>query len=209
MLLAAPVYGPRIATLYERLGVGRDASPEEIRSAYRGLARRLHPDRGGAGSETAMAAVNEAWRVLSDPGRRASYDASLRASVAPATRVSAASEVAEVDVAGEAEARSFWAVALPWILLLVVLGVIFLFTAYARGGGGDGPSSVPRAEVDGVIEPGSCIVLDGQARAVETPCRAPHLGVVGSIVDARAPCPPRSEGFYSQDGSVLVCITRD
>ena len=117
-----------------------------------------------------MAAVNEAWRVLSDPGRRASYDASLRASVAPATWVSAAPEVAEVDVAGEAEARSFWAVALPWILLLVVLGAIFLFTAYARGGGGDGPSSVPRAEVDGVIEPGSCIVLDGQARAVETPC---------------------------------------
>ena len=60
-----------------------------------------------------------------------------------------------------------------------------------------------------MIEPGSCIVLDGQARAVEAPCRAPHLGVVWSIVDARAPCPPRSEGFYSQDGSVLVCITRD
>ena len=54
------------------------ATPDEIRSAYRAAARRHHPDAAGAGSAEAMAALNEAYHVLSDPGRRALYDASLR-----------------------------------------------------------------------------------------------------------------------------------
>ncbi len=54
------------------------ASAEEIRAAYRALARRLHPDARGGRPSPEMAAVNEAWRVLSDPGRRAVYDAGLR-----------------------------------------------------------------------------------------------------------------------------------
>ena len=74
----------------------RGAAPDEIRAAYRRIARRVHPDRGSAGNEAAMAAVNEAWRVLSDPGRRAEYDASLRAR---------ASTVAAAPSAAPARAR--------------------------------------------------------------------------------------------------------
>ena len=70
--------------LYGALGVGRDASPEEIEEAYRRLAR--DPDRfadlddSGRMSLSALRAaqVRHAYDVLSDPVRRADYDASLR-----------------------------------------------------------------------------------------------------------------------------------
>jgi curved DNA-binding protein CbpA len=63
---------------YGRLGVTRTATHDEIRQAYRRLARRLHPDTHGGAVSAEMVAVNEAWRVLSDKGRRSAYDAKLR-----------------------------------------------------------------------------------------------------------------------------------
>lgn len=67
---------------YDELGVAPSASPAEIRAAYVALARRHHPDRMGAASDAdrrdaaaRMARVNAAWTVLSDPARRATYDA--------------------------------------------------------------------------------------------------------------------------------------
>ena len=67
------------ASLYERLGVARDADGPTLRAAYRRLARQLHPDVAGPRSTDGldMVQVNEAWRVLSDPGRRRAYDATL------------------------------------------------------------------------------------------------------------------------------------
>jgi hypothetical protein len=63
-------------THYDVLGVTPSADPAEIRRAYVGLARRLHPDAAG-GDPDAMVAVNEAWAVLGDPETRARYDAGL------------------------------------------------------------------------------------------------------------------------------------
>lgn len=57
---------------YTVLGVARTADRRTIQAAYRALARRSHPDFGGDGS--AMARINEAWRVLGDDARRAVYD---------------------------------------------------------------------------------------------------------------------------------------
>lgn len=74
---------PPSGTYYQLLGVAPTASAEEIRSAYRRLARALHPDTHGGTDDPAMASVNEAWHVLSDPARRASYDATLRRPVPP------------------------------------------------------------------------------------------------------------------------------
>jgi curved DNA-binding protein CbpA len=63
---------------YEVLQVHRQAGPDVIRAAYRALARKHHPDFGG--DVVQMVALNEAWRVLSDGARRATYDAELRQS---------------------------------------------------------------------------------------------------------------------------------
>lgn len=58
--------------LYETLGVKRDATPEQIKAAYRRAARKHHPDRGGDREE--MQRVNDAYAVLSDPDKRRQYD---------------------------------------------------------------------------------------------------------------------------------------
>lgn len=57
---------------YNTLGVSRDASPEEIKKAYRKLAIKHHPDRGG--DEEEFKKINEAYSVLSDPERKHAYD---------------------------------------------------------------------------------------------------------------------------------------
>jgi molecular chaperone DnaJ len=61
---------------YEVLGVTRDASPDDIKRAYRSLARRHHPDvsHDKAGAEHLFKEINEAYEVLSDPQKRAQYD---------------------------------------------------------------------------------------------------------------------------------------
>src|SRR5688500_12540394 len=60
---------------YELLGVGRDAGTEDIKRAYRRLARQLHPDVNGAtDASDRFKEVTVAYEVLSDPQKRSIYD---------------------------------------------------------------------------------------------------------------------------------------
>src|SRR3989442_15639536 len=61
---------------YAVLGVGRDASEAEVKKAYRKLAMTHHPDRnkGEKAAEEKFKQVTEAYEVLSDPEKRATYD---------------------------------------------------------------------------------------------------------------------------------------
>ena len=61
---------------YEILGVGRGASADEIKKAYRKLTRKYHPDanQGDSEAEKKYKEINEANEVLSDPQKRAQYD---------------------------------------------------------------------------------------------------------------------------------------
>jgi Ca-activated chloride channel homolog len=66
------------SSLYTRLEIPPDASPEQIRRAYREAARKLHPDKNiDPGDTQLFLEIQEAYEVLSDPERRAEYDANL------------------------------------------------------------------------------------------------------------------------------------
>jgi molecular chaperone DnaJ len=71
---------------YEVLGVGRDASEEDIRKAYRKLAMKYHPDRNpdNPKAEEYFKEAKEAYEILSDPQKRAAYDQFGHAGVDPA-----------------------------------------------------------------------------------------------------------------------------
>src|SRR5919107_1950104 len=61
---------------YEVLGVGREATEEDLKKAYRRLAMKFHPDRnqGDKDAEARFKEVNEAYDVLKDAEKRAAYD---------------------------------------------------------------------------------------------------------------------------------------
>jgi molecular chaperone DnaJ len=72
---------------YEVLGVGRSASDDEIKKAYRKLAMKYHPDRNqgdkAAEAEAHFKVVKEAYEMLSDPQKKAAYDQYGHAGVDP------------------------------------------------------------------------------------------------------------------------------
>jgi molecular chaperone DnaJ len=69
---------------YEVLGVGRDVSPDDLKRAFRKLAMQYHPDRNPDDPQAAerFKECSEAYEVLSDPGKRRSYDMFGHAGVA-------------------------------------------------------------------------------------------------------------------------------
>lgn len=101
-----------VATYYDILRVSRKAAPEGVRSAYRSLAQRYHPDKlqGSDDAARVMAALNEAYAVLSDPDRRALYDRSIAGAQARAA--------AARRVAGQPRLRE---AAWPWWLLFATI----------------------------------------------------------------------------------------
>ncbi|KAA8527111.1 hypothetical protein F0562_008660 [Nyssa sinensis] len=75
------VHATKPASLYEVLRVRRNASPMEIKTAYRSLAKLYHPDasRSDAADGRDFIEIHNAYATLSDPAARALYDVSLSA----------------------------------------------------------------------------------------------------------------------------------
>jgi curved DNA-binding protein CbpA len=100
---------------YETLGVTRSAAHDELRLAYRRAAQHHHPDRqpGDGHAQHRMAAINEAYAVLSHPQRRASYDQWLRAREARC----------RAEAAAAAAQPSRFAAGWPWGLVAATMAI--------------------------------------------------------------------------------------
>lgn len=81
--------------LYEILGVAHDATEQQVRAACRRILTQVHPDHGG--SDALFRVVYRAYSVLTDPARRADYDASLRAAGPSSTGTSRGPDAATAD----------------------------------------------------------------------------------------------------------------
>jgi molecular chaperone DnaJ len=184
-------WGVVAKTHYDILGVKPAATAEQVRRAYYDKARQLHPD-GHAGhpeveasARRAMQDVNEAWRVLREPASRAGYDRAMRQRNAPAERPRAVQTRDDPDrpygrrPPDSGELTTALVRALPWVAILLVLGGIVVFTAYARSGGS------PQEIV------GTCVSLKGGIPE-QTPCGEPNDGRVVLIVDRESRCPSGS-----------------
>ena len=66
---------PAAKTFYDVLGVSKNASDDEIKKAFRKLAVKYHPDRGG--DEAKFKEISEAYDTLSNPDKRKQYDQML------------------------------------------------------------------------------------------------------------------------------------
>ncbi|HEY2332336.1 MAG TPA: J domain-containing protein [Acidimicrobiales bacterium] len=201
-------------TLYEILGVSNRASQDELRHAYRERARVLHPDHQqarGTGSSDALGAdmreLNAAWRVLRDPAGRAAYDRSLAAAQEAANRSTSGWSDPDLDDEDDLD-RPFrgrpaepgdlvvaLVRALPWIVIVVVLGSIFVFTAFAGHHGTDTTSPVL----------GDCVRSTASLEVVA--CSQVDALQVRDITQQTSECPTGTIGVPSARGRVL-CLHR-
>ena len=196
---------------YEVLGVSRAASAGDVRKAYLERARLLHPDRHiDAGprardeAERAMQELTEAWRVLGDAGRRRRYDRELGGRVsaeADAARFVTRSDGTMPEEIEVIDPTARLVRGLPWIVLVVVLVGIFIFTAYAATGGSKKKPPSPTSAV------ARCVALGEGAPAPE-PCDAPGARtVVTEIVPSpSAACPTGTEAVTGQAGVTVLCL---
>jgi DnaJ-domain-containing protein 1 len=197
---------------YEVLGVPRNAGADTVRQAYLDRARQLHPDRyidaGPAqrsAAERSMQEVNEAWRVLSDPGRRRRYDAELNPVLTARARWATDDDrfVSRPDGTvpehvEQLEPTERVIRSLPWIILIVVLFAIFVFTAYAVTGN-------PATTQPGPGFGGCVTVADGPTVQSAT-CGTPGARAVVAQVGITEPCPNASERLQPATGSIAYCL---
>ena len=150
-----------------------------------------------------MALLNEAWHTLSDPGRRAVYDASLRPRASAYRRFDAPIE--DDDDRESAfiahhftQPRRWPAVAL---MLMAAMAAIFVFTAYAVSAG----SGSVATESTRPLAIGRCVSIRGGV-AVEAPCNRPHFGVVQAVMPRGAKCILGTEGYFDRNTDDMVCV---
>lgn len=147
-----------------------------------------------------MAAINEAWTVLSDPGRRARYDADLRGGV-DTSRVStsrARPESATIPPRFDATPARF-----PWrfVLSLVVLATVAILVLGALTGGSE------PAPIDNLIQVGSCVDLDDtRGEAFEVVCDGLEEAEVAEIVPFDGVCSGGRPGYRDRQGMGKVCV---
>jgi hypothetical protein len=184
-------------THYDTLGVAPTASAAVIRDAYRRLARRHHPDRAAERDAAAMAAINEAYRVLGDAGRRAAYDAQLRGGVRTITPAPVPEPPGPPPIPDLPPARFPWKLAA--VMAAVGATVVLIGAAFYEPGTDPPP--------DNVLEPGSCVTIDPNRDAREVNCTGSgNELVVEGLVEIDERCPNGLAAYRDRQGLGMACV---
>jgi molecular chaperone DnaJ len=148
-----------------------------------------------------MAAINEAYRVLADPGRRAAYDRSL-------TTVHALPDELDVEPEPPAPRRDSalspaGPARFPWkfVTVAAVIGsaAVLISSVFSRD---------PEVErPDGIIQPGSCVAFEQNGDAHEVACSgAPDDIVVEQFVALDGECPVGMVAHRDRQGLGIACV---
>jgi len=157
-----------------------------------------------------MAAVNEAWRVLGDPGRRRRYDRAEAERLAPAAaqQPRRAPEPERVDFAqhdGHEDAVTRTMKGAPLVAIVVVLLAIFVVSAFAAHGARTSHENNPAA----VVREGSCVLVATGEPVVPVSCDQPHDGVAAAVVPLDLSCPANTDYYVAPGGRARVCVAKD
>ena len=184
---------------YRILGVEETATAEQIRTAYRSLARKLHPDRvtelsSRRQAEIRMAVVNEAWQVLGDPKRRSNYDRERN----PVTQIESPQfSTVTSDPFNDIQVSAATGCALrfgPVVLAVGVLIGLLVVTALASGNG-DSPTR---------LSPGRCVQVEEESLRV-VPCTLGVPEIISKGV-AGTSCPVGSISVILGTRTEQVCL---
>ncbi len=184
---------------YEVLGVSPVASLDEIRVAFRALARLHHPDTADQSlPNQKMAEINAAWSVLSDHAKRREYDRTLREAIAGPqnSRPTAEHSSREYRPVTVQPAR------FPWrgILFFGVLAMLTVLILHAM-------AQPMKPEVpDNLLTIGSCINIDREQFVREVSCLDSHDGIVRQLVVFDGSCPSGTQGYLDRQGLGIACI---
>jgi molecular chaperone DnaJ len=200
-------------THYEVLGVKTTATAAEIREAYRRQARVWHPDRSETGSADKMARLNEAYRVLREPGRRAMYDRDLNGPHVSysGSAVGGFGGSGGRPVGHGADGRGYEEIEVPvsparvpwrFMLFMATVGIAFVLINAAF------ISPAPERPIDGVARPGSCVQIEPNGDAKVVRCTGVGDLVVHSLIPASQICPPDTLAHRDYQGLGTVCVTR-
>ena len=176
---------------YEVLGATPTASIEQIRAAYRDKVRIIHPDSAVVASPTAslqMVQVVRAWSTLSDPILRRAYDEEL---------FDAQSEIDESFPPTPIVRGNFPKGLIGWILAIGIAGVLVLNVL---------SDPIAPAKPDGLLQSGSCVVVDTNKLAVEVGCEVDHYGVVRQLIGFDMTCPSDTEAIRDRQGMGQACV---
>ena len=150
---------PKDLSLYQLLQVDRDAHVTIIRYAYRFLAAMYHPDNGETGDAEKFRVITEAWKTLSDEGRRAAYDMSL--GVQETSKGKAAAPKQKINEYGKDSLPNIPKTGVTWNEIELRLGVLQILLAAKKkrpqGGGASGKMLMDILNIDNVSEIEFCL----------------------------------------------------